>query len=276
MTLNRNKTVFLGAVGAVALAIGGAYSMGILPGAAQDAAVLETEHQQRSYALGMSQANGFRKNSFDVDVDLFSQGLKDALAGGKTLLTEEQSRVIVAALQGELKDRQIARQRDEARTLGVKNTGAGEAFLAANKENEGVVTLESGLQYKILKAGDGKKPTINDIVVVNYRGTLIDGTEFDSSQKRGPTSLPVNKLIQGWSDALQLMPVGSKWQLFVPPNLAYGERAMGRVIGPNATLIFEVELLGIKEVAAQNDKRETVASSEKPRRSAPSRSTATR
>jgi FKBP-type peptidyl-prolyl cis-trans isomerase len=276
MTVTRSKAIVLGAVSAMALAIGGAYWMELLPVPTQDSDAFKTEQQQRSYALGMSQANGFRKNAFDVDVDLFSQGLKDSLAGGKTLLTEEQARVIVAALQGELKDKQIARQRDEARALGVKNTGAGEAFLAANKENEGVVTLDSGLQYKILKAGDGPKPTINDIVVVNYRGTLIDGTEFDSSQKRGPTSLPVNKLIQGWSDALQMMPIGSKWQLFVPPNLAYGERPMGRVIGPNATLIFDVELVGIKEASAQNDKRETVASSEKPRRSATPRPTATR
>ena len=274
MRMNRNVTMLVGAGGIVALAIGVAYWTGALPSPAQDATALTTE-QQRSYALGMGQANGFRKNSFDVDVDLFSRGLKDALAGGKTLLTEEQARVIVAALQGELKDKQLARQRDEARALGVKNAGAGETFLAANKENEGVVTLENGLQYKILKAGNGSKPTINDIVVVNYRGTLLDGTEFDSSQKRGPTSLPVNKLIQGWSDALQLMPVGSKWQLFVPPNNAYGERSMGRVIGPNATLVFDVELLGIKETSAQGSKRETVASSEKPRRAAAPRATAT-
>src|SRR4029453_11569 len=172
------------------------------------------------------------------------------------------------AIVAGLKQKQIARQRDAVRALGVKNTGDGEAFLAANRENEGVVTLESGLQYKVVKAGNGKKPTIDDIVVVNYRGMLIDGTEFDSSVKRGPANLPVNKLIKGWSEALQLMPVGSTWQLVIPPNLAYGERPANRLIGPNATVVFDVELLGIKEAAAQTDKRETTASNEKPRHSA--------
>jgi FKBP-type peptidyl-prolyl cis-trans isomerase FklB len=277
MAMDRSKAILLGAVGVAALAIGGAYAMGMLPALAQDEAVLKTEQQQRSYALGMSQAYGFRKSSLDVDAELFSRALKDTLAGGKTLLTEDQARAIVATLQGELKEKNLARQKEEVRALAEKNVSAGEMFLAANKANEGVVTLDSGLQYKILKAGNGKKPTINDIVVVNYRGTLIDGTEFDNSQKRNaPANLPVNKLIKGWSEALQLMPVGSKWQLFIPANLAYGERAMGRVIGPNATVIFDVELVGVKEGTAQNDTRETLASSEKPRRSATPRSTATR
>ena len=271
--MNRNVTMLVGVGGVVALAIGVGFWTGLLPHA-QDADALTTE-QQRSYALGMSQANGFRKNSYDVDLDLFTRGLKDALAGNKTLLTEEQSRVIVAALQTELKQKQLKRQREEARTLGEKNLSEGEAFLASNKASDGVVTLESGLQYKVIKAGDGKKPTVDDVVVVNYRGTLLDGTEFDSSKKRGPTSLPVSKVIQGWSDALRLMPVGSKWQLFIPPNLAYGERSMGRVIGPNATLVFDVELLGIKEASAQASKPETVALSEKPRRQATVRPTAT-
>jgi len=226
-------------------------------------APLETEQQQLSYALGMNQAAGLRNNAIDVDVELYNRGFKDALAGDKTLLTKEQARSMLTSL----KQKQIARQRDEARALGAKNTGAGEAFLAANKENDGVVTLESGLQYKVVKAGSGKKPTIDDIVVVNYRGMLIDGTEFDSTSKRGPANLPVNKLIKGWSEALQLMPVGSAWQLVIPANLAYGERPANRLVGPNATIIFDVELLEIKEGAAQTDKRQTMASSEKPRHS---------
>src|SRR4030095_3420055 len=192
----------------------------------QDAA-LETEQAQLSYALGMNQAAGLRNNSIDVDAELYSRGLRDALAGDKTLLTKEQSRAIVAGL----KQKQIARQRDAVRALGVKNTGDGEGFLAANRENEGVVTLESGLQYKVVKAGNGKKPTIDDIVVVNYCGMLMYRTEFDSSVKRGPANLPVNKLIKGWSEALQLMPVGSTWQLVIPPHLALCEGTATRVIG---------------------------------------------
>jgi FKBP-type peptidyl-prolyl cis-trans isomerase FklB len=127
------------------------------------------------------------------------------------------------------------------------NKKAGDAFLAANKTKEGVVTLPSGLQYKILKEGTGPKPTPADSVVCNYRGTLIDGKEFDSSYKRGqPATFPVGQVIKGWTEALQLMPVGSKWQLFVPADLAYGDRGAGPDIGPGATLIFEVELISIK------------------------------
>ena len=229
----------------------------------QDTA-LETEQQQLSYALGMNQAAGLKNNAIEVDVELYNRGFKDALAGDKTLLTKEQARLMLTSL----KQKQIARQRDEARALGAKNTGAGEAFLAANKENNGVVTLESGLQYKVVKAGNGKKPTIDDIVVVNYRGMLIDGTEFDTTAKRGPVNLPVNKVIKGWSEALQLMPVGSTWQLVIPSDLAYGERPANRLVGPNATVIFDVELLDIKEGTAQTNKRETMASNEKPRHSA--------
>src|SRR4030095_12738519 len=200
-----HKKAIVAMCGAALLAAAsGAFWTGMLRAPWQDAA-LETEQAQLSYALGMNQATGLRNNSIDVDAELSSRGLKDALAGDKTLLTKEQARAIVAGL----KQKQIARQRDAVRALGVKNTGDGEAFLAANKENEGVVTLESGLQYKVVKAGNGKKPTIDDIVVVNYRGMLIDGTEFDSSVKRGPANLPVNKLIKGGSEALQLMPVGS-------------------------------------------------------------------
>jgi FKBP-type peptidyl-prolyl cis-trans isomerase FklB len=130
---------------------------------------------------------------------------------------------------------------------GEENKKAGEAFLAQNKGKQGVVTLPSGLQYKILKAGNGKKPTENDTVECNYRGTLINGTEFDSSYRRGqPATFGVGQVIPGWREALQLMPVGSKWELYVPPDLAYGERGAGRDIGPNSTLVFEVELLGIQ------------------------------
>jgi hypothetical protein len=145
-----------------------------------------------------------------------------------------------------MKGKQVAPQAEMA----MRNKKQGEAFLAANRAKDGVVALESGLQYKILKAGDGKKPTADDRVVCHYRGTLIDGTEFDSSYKRNqPATFLVKKVIKGWSEALQLMPAGSKWQLFIPSGLAYGQRGTGRGIGPNATLVFEVELVSVEDAA---------------------------
>jgi FKBP-type peptidyl-prolyl cis-trans isomerase FklB len=158
-------------------------------------------------------------------------------------MTELQARTFIAELQIQIKKKQDA----AAKELGERNRKDGEAFLAANKAKDGVVTLPSTLQYKVLKAGDGTKPTIDDTVVCHYRGTLIDGTEFDSSYKRTqPATFPLKKVIIGWTEALQLMPAGSKWQLFIPPELGYGERGAGPLIGPNATLIFEVELLSIQ------------------------------
>ena len=211
---------------------------------AQDQAALKNEKEKLSYALGMDLGNQLRRLAVEVDPTLFAKGLDDALTGGKPLLTEEESRAAVATLQAEMKRKQA-----EARKMGgEENQKAGEAFLAENKTKEGVVTLPSGLQYKILKAGDGKKPTETDTVEVNYRGTLVNGTEFDSSYSRGqPATFQVQGIIPGWSEALKLMPVGSKWQLFVPAQLAYGARGAPPNIGPDATLIFEVELLAIKQ-----------------------------
>ena len=163
---------------------------------------------------------------------------------GRVLLTEQEIREITTAFQKEM----MAKQEELNKKLGEKNKKEGEVFLAENKKKEGVKTLPSGLQYKVIKAGTGKKPKLTDTVTTNYRGTLIDGTEFDSSYRRGqPASFPVNGVIPGWTEALQLMEEGAKWQLFVPPNLAYGDRGAGRQIGPNATLIFEVELISIQE-----------------------------
>ena len=244
MLMNRRKLI-LGAVCGVAL-VGAVYGAALWTGMLPHARALKSEQEQLSYALGMSQGHGYRKILIDVDADLFSRGLKDALAGGKTLLTEEQARAIVAAAKSELREKQLAQQTEEARARAEKNKREGEAFLAENKAKEGVVARESGLQYQILKAGNGRKPTIDDAVVVHYRGTLIDGSEFDNSRRRNtPATLALSKVIKGWSEALPLMPVGSTWRLFVPPNLAYGERAVGRGLGPNATLIFEVELLDV-------------------------------
>jgi FKBP-type peptidyl-prolyl cis-trans isomerase FklB len=159
------------------------------------------------------------------------------------LLTEDEARATLTQLRTEVR----SKQQEKMKVAGEMSKKEGVAFLAANKTKEGVVILPSGLQYKILTAGTGPKPTASDTVVCNYRGTLISGTEFDSSYKRGqPASFPVNGVIKGWTEALQLMPVGSKWQLFVPAELGYGDRGTGADIGPGATLIFEVELLSIQ------------------------------
>jgi FKBP-type peptidyl-prolyl cis-trans isomerase len=168
------------------------------------------------------------------------------------LLTEDEARAALMQLQKEMQEKQQAKAAAE----GDANKKEGEAFLAANKGKEGVVTLPSGLQYKILTPGTGPKPTATDSVVCNYKGTLINGTEFDSSYKRGePATFPVTGVIKGWTEALQLMPVGSKWQLFIPSDLAYGARGTpGGPIGPNATLIFEVELMSIKDKNPPPDK----------------------
>ena len=218
--------------------------LALVAAAAQDTPALKTPKDKQSYALGMDLGNQLKNNLIEIDPDVFTKGLKDALSGGQTLLTTEEVRAAIADLQADMK-RRIA----ESRKMGGEdNTKAGEAFLAENKRKEGVVTLPSGLQYKILKAGEGKKPTLEDTVVCNYRGTLVNGVQFDSSYDRGkPLSFPVKGVIKGWTEALQLMPVGSKWQLFIPPQLAYGENGAGSAIGPNATLIFEVELLSIQE-----------------------------
>jgi FKBP-type peptidyl-prolyl cis-trans isomerase FklB len=211
--------------------------------AAAPAPALTTDRDKESYALGMNIAKGLKAQSVDVDTALLLRGMKDTLSGAQPLLSDEQAVAALKELQGEVQKKQD----EEKKELGDKNMKEGRAFLADNKTKEGVVTLPSGLQYKILTQGTGPKPTAADTVVCQYRGTLINGTEFDSSYKRGqPATFPVGRVIKGWTEALQLMPVGSKWQLFIPPDLAYGDRGAGGVIGPNATLIFEVELVSIQ------------------------------
>lgn len=184
-----------------------------------------------------------KKQEVPVDPMILERGLKDALAGGKTALTEQEAQTSIMQVQADMRKKQEAKMQAE----GVVNKKQGEEFLAENKSKEGVVTLPSGLQYKIITAGTGPKPTANDTVQCNYRGTLIDGKEFDSSAKHGgPATFPVSGVIKGWTEALQLMPVGSKWQLFVPSDLAYGDRGAGADIGPDSTLVFEVDLVSIK------------------------------
>lgn len=214
---------------------------------AKPVAPLTTTKDKFSYALGMQVGTGLggnlRKQSVEFDPALVAQGMKDSLAGGKTRITIEEAQAVLQQVQTELRKK----QQEKAQIAGAANKKEGDEFLAANKSKEGVVTLPSGLQYKILTAGTGPKPAATDSVICNYRGTLINGTEFDSSYKRNePATFPVTGVIKGWTEALQLMPVGSKWQLFIPPDLAYGERGASAEIGPNATLIFEVELMSIK------------------------------
>ena len=203
---------------------------------------LKTDKDKLSYAVGMNIGRSIHSQSMEIDPAILMRGMKDELAG-KTVMTDMEAHNRLMQAQQEAK-----KKADEMRQASMEpNKKAGEAFLAANKTKEGVVTLPSGLQYKILKEGTGPKPTAADSVICNYRGTLIDGKEFDSSYKRGqPATFPVGQVIKGWTEALQLMPVGSKWQLFVPADLAYGDRGAGPDIGPGATLIFEVELISIK------------------------------
>jgi FKBP-type peptidyl-prolyl cis-trans isomerase FklB len=200
---------------------------------AQEKQVLKNQKEKVSYIIGMDIGGNLKRQSVDIDPNTLARGIQDALSGAKPLLSKEEIQEAMVAFQKEMAEKQKQR---------------GDAFLSENKKKEGVKTLPSGLQYKVVKAGTGKKPKLNDTVTVNYRGTLIDGTEFDSSYRRGqPATFPVSGVIPGWTEALPLMQEGAKWQLFVPSNLAYGERGAGGLIGPNATLIFEVELISVQE-----------------------------
>jgi FKBP-type peptidyl-prolyl cis-trans isomerase FklB len=212
--------------------------------APKDQPELKDQKEKLSYALGMDVALTLRGRSIEIDPAVFNKGLNDAYSGSRLLLSDDEARALISDMQKDMR-----KKLDDARAHAAENNKkAGEAFLADNKKAPGVVTLPSGLQYKILKPGEGKKPTLDDTVICQYRGTLIDGKEFDSSYKHNaPATFPVKGVIKGWTEALQLMPVGSKWQLFIPPDLAYGEHGAGADIGPNSTLIFEVELVSIKD-----------------------------
>jgi len=212
-------------------------------GLAQEKTELKDQKDKASYSIGLELGTSLKKGKMDVNTDTLLKGLKDGLSGAKPLLTEEQVKETMTALQKEMMEKQAAASKE----AGEKNAAAGEKFLAENKKKDGVKTTASGLQYKVLKEGTGESPKETDMVVTNYKGTLLDGTEFDSSYKRNePATFPVNRVIKGWTEALLLMKPGSKYQLFVPSALAYGERAVGKDIGPNSTLIFDVELISIK------------------------------
>jgi len=212
---------------------------------------LNTPNQKASYAIGMNIGKNLKRDSVNIDPAVLYRGLKDALAGGKLLLTDDEAKAALTALQMEVR----AKEEAKMKAVALENKKTGEAFLAANKTKQGVVALPSGLQYKIITEGTGPKPAADDTVVCHYRGTLVDNTEFDSSYKRKePLKIPVGGVIKGWTEAIQLMPVGSKWQLFIPSDLAYGERgAPGSPIGPNSTLIFEVELISIEPKTAPKE-----------------------
>ena len=210
---------------------------------AEETTALKTDKDKVNYSIGANIIGSIKQQGVEIDLDLVIKGMKDAYAGGKMLLSEEEIRTGIDKYQIAVKQKRSLKMAKASE----ENKKEGEAYLAENGKKEGVVTLPSGLQYKILKAGSGKKPSDTDTVECNYRGTLINGTEFDSSQRAGkPATFKVSGVIPGWREALKLMPVGSTWQLAVPSALAYGDRGAGSKIGPNATLIFEVELVAIK------------------------------
>ena len=210
---------------------------------AQTKTAPKTKKEKVSYSIGVNIGKNMKMQGLDIDQGYLTQGIKDGLNNSKTAMSDKDMDETMKSFQQEMSTKMQAKQKIE----GDKNKKEGEAFLEANKKKDGVITLPSGLQYKILKEGSGVKPTATQTVKCNYRGTLIDGKEFDSSYKRGePTEFPVGQVIKGWTEALQLMPVGSKWQLFIPSNLAYGENGGGSMIGPNAVLIFDIELISIK------------------------------
>ncbi|PLX82307.1 MAG: hypothetical protein C0617_14365 [Desulfuromonas sp.] len=218
---------------------------------------LKDQNDKVSYAIGLSMGRDFEKQEIEVVPAIIAKGIKDGLSGAEALMTDEEIKETQLAFQEEV----VAKQTARVENMKTENKEKGEAFLAENKEKEGVVTLESGLQYKVIEEGTGATPKVSETVTVNYKGTLIDGTEFDSSYKRGePVSFPVGGVIPGWTEALQLMKEGAKWQLFIPATLAYGERGAGNVIQPNSALVFDVELLyiGQKKPKMEEEEKEPV------------------
>jgi len=213
------------------------------PVLAEDRPTLKDTKDKVSYSIGLDIGMTFKKQKIELNSDALVAGVKDGLSGVQPLLSEDEVRQVMTTFSKEMTEKTAMANKEAAE----KNTAEGGKFLTENKNKPGVKTTASGLQYKVVKEGSGSPPKETDTVVVNYRGTLIDGTEFDSSYKRGePATFPVNRVIKGWTEALQLMKPGSKYQLFIPASLAYGERGAGGAIGPNATLIFEVELLNVK------------------------------
>jgi FKBP-type peptidyl-prolyl cis-trans isomerase len=214
---------------------------------------LKTQKEKVSYAIGMEMGKGVKAQGIDVDPAILAQGLRDAMSGAKPQMSEDELKQVITGLQTEMRQKQMQAQEMAA----SENKTKGDAFLAENGKKDGVVTLPDGLQYKILTTGQGKKPAETDTVMCNYKGTFVDGTEFDSNAQAGkPVPFEVKNVIPGFKEVLQMMPVGSKWQVFVPSTLAYGERGAGGVIGPNATLVFEIDLVSIQAAGAAPPKAE--------------------
>jgi FKBP-type peptidyl-prolyl cis-trans isomerase FklB len=205
---------------------------------------LDTEIERASYAYGMDVASSMERSGLELDVDSFVQGFRDTLTGEDVLLSNQEKMQIMQEYSQKMREQQMA----EMEAQGARNLTEGQEFLEQNGARDEVVTTASGLQYEVIEKGVGPKPGPSSTVSVNYTGTLIDGTKFDSSYDRGqPAQFPLNGVIPGWTEALQLMNVGSKYRIYVPPDLAYGERGAPPVIGPNATLIFDIELMEIVE-----------------------------
>jgi FKBP-type peptidyl-prolyl cis-trans isomerase FklB len=209
---------------------------------AEDKTEFKDEKEKASYALGLNLANGWKRNDVDLDVDAIARGMKDVFSGATQRLSSEDIQATLMKYQQELQ----TKQQEKRKVAGEKNKVEGEKFLVENKNKPGIETLPSGLQYKVIKEGSGDSPKATDTVSVNYRGSLIDGTVFDQSPTNQPATFRVNGVIAGWTEALQLMKPGSKWQLFIPSDLAYKEYGSGQKIGPNAALIFDVELVSVK------------------------------
>ena len=222
----------------------GAISMALASGIslAGDKVEPKTESDKISYSVGYRLGGDFKRQQVDIKSDMLLQGIEDAASGGEALMTDEEMRTVMMNLANRVK----AVQMEKMKQQGAENVKAGEAFLAENSGKEGVTTLPSGLQYKVITAGEGKSPQKSDKVTVNYRGSLIDGTEFDSSYSRNkPATFGVGQVIPGWTEALQLMKEGDKWEIVIPSKLGYGERGAGAKIPPNSTLVFEVELISV-------------------------------
>jgi FKBP-type peptidyl-prolyl cis-trans isomerase FklB len=212
--------------------------------AATDAASLATDKDKLSYSIGADLGKNFKNQGIDINPDALAKGMQDGISGAQLLLTEEQMKDVLNKFQKEL----MAKRGAEFNKKAEENKVKGEAFLTSNKAKPGIVVLPSGLQYKILEEGKGNKPSKADTVTVEYTGTLIDGTVFDSTEKNGkPATFQVSQVIPGWTEALQLMPAGSTWEIYVPSDLAYGPRSVGGPIGPNETLVFKIHLLSVKK-----------------------------
>lgn len=208
---------------------------------AKDLTKIKTDKDKLSYSIGVSITKNMKKQDTEFDLDVLIQGMKDGLSGKKLLMTDKEIRAVLNNYQSEIRRNAAVSKRQAMED----NKKKGEEFLAKNKSKPGVITLASGVQYKIVKEGSGRAPLDSELVEVVYRGTLLDGTEFDGTDGH-PVNLKANSLIAGWKEVMRLMPQGSKWEIYIPHNLAYGERGVGADIGPNETLIFEVELLSFK------------------------------